>query len=212
MPTRLPVKSTPSCGHWPVWYQSPLKSCRPGIFGTLAVDRQPTAVTRNFATKSLALFGAHAPAIGGLVVLRGGHAGVELDVALQVEPVGDEVQVAHDLGLAGIALGPFPLAHQLGGEGVPVDVAFRIAARAGIAVPVPGAADAAACFQRLHRQAEPVAQAQQLVQTGETGADHQRVEFGCPVSMCQFGDQPPRSSCPFLDVAPPKHSLWSGRQ
>ena len=50
MPTRLPVKSTPSCGHWPVWYQSPAKLSRPGNFGTFAVDRQPTAVIRNFAT------------------------------------------------------------------------------------------------------------------------------------------------------------------
>jgi hypothetical protein len=39
MPTRLPVKSTPSCGHWPVWYQSPAKSSRPGKSGTFAVDR-----------------------------------------------------------------------------------------------------------------------------------------------------------------------------
>ena len=81
-------------------------------------------------------------------------------------------------GLAGIALGPFPFAHQLGGEGVPVDVAFGIAARAGIAVPIPGAADATAGFQRLHRQAKTVAQAQELVESGEAGADHQRVEFG----------------------------------
>jgi hypothetical protein len=35
----LPVKSTPSCGHWPVWYQSPAKSSRPGKSGTFAVDR-----------------------------------------------------------------------------------------------------------------------------------------------------------------------------
>ncbi len=48
-PTRLPVKSTPSCGHWPVWYQSPVKVSSPGKAGTLAVDRQPTAVIRNRA-------------------------------------------------------------------------------------------------------------------------------------------------------------------
>ena len=138
------------------------------MFGTFAVDRQPTAVIRNFATKVSPLLGAHAPAIGGLVVMRGDDAGVEADVALQVEPVGDMVEVAQDLRLAGIALGPFPLAHQLGREGVPVDVAFGIAARAGIAVPVPGAADAAAGFQHLHRQAETVAQAEQLVEARET--------------------------------------------
>ena len=192
MPTRLPLKSTPSCGHWPVWYQSPLKSCRPGMFGTLAVDRQPTAVTRNFATNVSPCSVRTLPAIGRLVVVRGRDAAVEPDVALQVEPVGDEVQIAHDLGLAGIALGPFPFPHQLRRERVPIDVAFRIAARAGIAVPVPGAADPAARFQHLDRQAKPVAQAEQLIQTGEPGADDQRVEFG---RLAGSGIPPRRSSC-----------------
>ena len=48
-PTRLPVKSTPSCGHCPVWYQAPAKLSRPGICGMFADDRQPTAVIRNCA-------------------------------------------------------------------------------------------------------------------------------------------------------------------
>ena len=82
--------------------------CRPGIFGTLAVDGQPTAVNEKLHDKYLALLSVHAPAIGSLVVLRGGHATVELNVALQSEPVGDEVQVSQNPSLAGIALGPFP--------------------------------------------------------------------------------------------------------
>ena len=49
--TRLPVKSTPSCGHAPVWYHSPANDSRPSNFGTLVVERQPTAVIRYFALK-----------------------------------------------------------------------------------------------------------------------------------------------------------------
>ena len=51
-PTRLPVKSTPSWGQAPVWYQSPWNESRPGIFGTWPLDRQPTAVTRYVARTS----------------------------------------------------------------------------------------------------------------------------------------------------------------
>ena len=115
--------------------------------------------------------------------MRGGNAAVELNVALQVELVGDEVQVAQNLGLAGIALGPLPLSHQLGGKRVPIDMAFRIASRAGIAIPVPGAAHPSTCFQHLHRQTKPITQAEQLVKPGEARANDQRVEFGCLVSF-----------------------------
>ncbi len=48
--TRLPVKSTPSCGHQPVWYVSPRKLSRPSISGSLAADRQPVAITTNRAS------------------------------------------------------------------------------------------------------------------------------------------------------------------
>ena len=41
--TRRSVKSTVSCGHWPVWYQRPWKSARPGTSGTRPMDRQPAA-------------------------------------------------------------------------------------------------------------------------------------------------------------------------
>ena len=35
-PTRLPVKSTPSWGHAPVWYQSPSNESQPGDVRDLA--------------------------------------------------------------------------------------------------------------------------------------------------------------------------------
>ena len=126
--------------------------------------------------KRFARFGAHAPEICRLIVVRGGHAGVEADVTLEVEAVGDVVEVAQDLRRPGIALRPFPLARQLFGERVTVGVAFRIASRTGVAVPVPGAADPRARLQHLDRKTQTVAQAEQLIETGKTGADDQRVE------------------------------------
>ena len=64
---------------------------RPGISGTLAVDRQPTAVIEEFARRYVSpRLGAHLPAVGRLVVMRGSYAAVEPNVALQVEPLGDE--------------------------------------------------------------------------------------------------------------------------
>jgi hypothetical protein len=47
MPTRRPVKSTPSWGHRPVWYVGPSKSSLPGMSGVLADDRHPVAITTN---------------------------------------------------------------------------------------------------------------------------------------------------------------------
>lgn len=47
--TRLPVKSTSSCGQRPVWKLSPRKEPAPGMPGTRASDRQPTAVMRKRA-------------------------------------------------------------------------------------------------------------------------------------------------------------------
>ena len=48
-PTRSPLKSTPSCGHRPVWYHLPLKLFRPGMLGVRGVERLPVAMTQNGA-------------------------------------------------------------------------------------------------------------------------------------------------------------------
>ena len=50
-PTRWPVKSTGSCGQLPVCSDRPAKLSAPGNTGLLAVDRQPTAVTRYLAVR-----------------------------------------------------------------------------------------------------------------------------------------------------------------
>ena len=51
-PTRWPVKSTPSWGQWPVWYQLPRNVSMPGISGVFDVDRQPTAMMKCWAETS----------------------------------------------------------------------------------------------------------------------------------------------------------------
>jgi hypothetical protein len=43
--TRLPVKSTPSCGQRPVKKTCPWKRSAPSISGSFGTDRQPVAIT-----------------------------------------------------------------------------------------------------------------------------------------------------------------------
>src|SRR4030088_3086534 len=105
-----------------------------------------------------------------------GDPGLEPDVAAQVEAVGDVVGIAQDLGLGGVALGPFPFLLQLGRELVGILDAFDVAARAGIAVPVPGAADALAGLEHPHPKTLQ-AQAVQHVHAAEPGADDHRIEI-----------------------------------
>ena len=44
-PTRLPVKSTPSCGQRLVKYTSPWKRSVPSMSSSFGIDRQPVAIT-----------------------------------------------------------------------------------------------------------------------------------------------------------------------
>ena len=101
----------------------------------------------------------------------------EAHVAPQVEPVDDVVEVALGLRLFGEVLLPLPLVEQLLREQVRVRVALGVEPRAGVAVPVPGAADAAAGLEQLHREAG-FARAVQLVDAGDAGADDQHVDVG----------------------------------
>src|SRR5690242_5858461 len=73
-------------------------------------------------------------------------------------------------------LRPFPLLEQLLGEGVAVGTALGIEARAGIAIPVPGAADLGAGLEHAYLQAH-LAQAVELVHAGQAGADDDGVEI-----------------------------------
>src|SRR6185295_12933153 len=78
--------------------------------------------------------------------------------------------VAQVLGLAGEVLLPVPFVQKLAREGVAVGPALRIEARAGIAVPVPGAAEVAAGLEHGGLDAE-VEQALDLVDAGDARAD-----------------------------------------
>ena len=66
----------------------------------------------------VAELGADPPEAGVVVPHHRVHPGVEQDVLAQVEPVGNVVQVAQDLGLAGEALAPLPVLLQFLGERV----------------------------------------------------------------------------------------------
>src|SRR5258707_1651796 len=107
--------------------------------------------------------------------MRGADAAVERDVAAQVEFVGDEVEIAQRLGLRSEMLGPAPFLQQLLREGIAVGVAFGIEAGAGIAIPVPGAADARPGLEHADPQPQ-LAQPVELVEARYARADDEGVE------------------------------------
>ena len=134
----------PLVGPRPVWYVAPAKISSPSSPGRFGVDRHPVAITQKRAVSRVALVGGHGPRRRALVEDGRLDPRLELDVAPQVEPVGDEVEVAQDLGLRRRSARSTPLPLQLLGEAVRVLDALDVAARAGVAVPVPRAADAVA--------------------------------------------------------------------
>src|SRR6185369_7696452 len=108
-------------------------------------------------------------------------AGVELDVRTQVEAICDVVGVFQNLRLRRVTLAPVPFLLQLFGERIGVLHALDVAARAGIAVPVPGATDARALLKDPRCHALPT-QPVQHVHTGKARTDHDDV-----VSLGGFG-------------------------
>jgi hypothetical protein len=95
----------------------------------------------------------------------------------QVELVGEVVEVALGLRLAGETLLPIPFLEQLRREGIAVGIALRVEAGAGIPVPIPCAADAGARLEHPHLEAE-LAQLVELIEAGHAGADDDGVELG----------------------------------
>ena len=120
--------------------------------------------------------------------MRGGDAGLELDVAAQIELVGDVVQVTLGLGLAGEMLLPVPFVEQFLRERVAVGPAFGIEPGARVAVPVPGAANAGAGFEYPHREAE-FPQSVELIKARDAGADDDGVEIHLPLGLGPMGDR-----------------------
>src|SRR5580692_12986734 len=99
--------------------------------------------------------------------------GVELDVSPEVEAVSHVVDVAQDLRLRAVALGPMPFLLQLVGERIRVLHALDIAATPWVAVPVPGAADRVAGLEGTHFEAK-FTQAMDGVETADSCADDDR--------------------------------------
>ena len=124
----------------------------------------------------VAVVGVDRPRVGGLVEGCRGHRGVEGDSAPQVEFVGDEVDVAQDLGLGSVPLSPVPLLEDLLGERVAVLDALDVAPRPRVAVPVPHTAHVASGFDDVHATPE-FPQTVEGVQAGEAGSHDQDVHF-----------------------------------
>ena len=119
---------------------------------------------------------AHLPELALLVEHRARHFSVQLDVAAQVEAVDDVVEVLLDVGLLQVARGPVPLLQQVLVEGVAVDETFGVGLRAGVAVEVPGAANAAALLERPDLQPQLVAQLVKHVDAAKPGTDDDSIE------------------------------------
>ncbi len=174
-PTRLPVRSTSCLGQRLVNSDVPANVSIPAMSGSSGADRMPAAATTNGAVNDspASVFTIH---VADIVVE--GHrndVGVEPDVAAEVQPVGDEVEVGLDLGLGGHRLRPHPLLLDLVGEAVGVLDALDVAARTGIPVEQPCPADLVGPLDD-HRLQPELSQPVQGVQTGEPGTDDDRVE------------------------------------
>jgi hypothetical protein len=120
--------------------------------------------------EAAAVLESDAPAPRALIVSRGRHPAAKLDIAAQVELVSDMIEIAQRLRLASKVLRPFPFLQQLLRKRVTVGIALGIEARAGIAIPVPGAADVGPSLEHPHAKtlfAQPV----ELVQPRHARAD-----------------------------------------
>ena len=113
--------------------------------------------------------------LGFFVERRRGHARVEHDMPAQIEAIGNMVGIGEDFRLRRVLLRPVPLLVQFLREGERILHALDVATRAGITVPVPGAADATAGLEHPCRKAKP-AQAMQHVHSGKARTDDNGVE------------------------------------
>ena len=145
--------------------------------GNFRLDRHRQAAGGHHAERRFerfAGFARQAPAPRIVLPFHFRDARVELHVAPQIEFVSDVIGVAQDVVLRGEHFRPVPLLLELRREAVRIFEARHVAARAGVTIPVPRAADVRAGFERLHREAE-FAEPVHGVHAGETGADDEHV-------------------------------------
>ncbi len=144
--------------------------------GRLVADRQPTAMMQNFAeTRSPRSVSTRQQFAASSKVAAVTRVSKRISGRRPKRSV-DMIGVSEDFRLRRIFLRPVPLLVELFRERERILHALDVAARAGIAVPVPGAADTAAGLIDPRLKAEP-AQPVQHIEAGETRADHDGVEF-----------------------------------
>ena len=137
------------------------------------VARRHDAVARS---RNMALVGLYGPQICLAVEDGFFDPSVELDVAAQVEAVGDVVDVAQDFGLGAVTFGPMPFLLQIIREGLRVFQTFNVTAAARIAVPIPGAANPIAGLERAQFETE-FAQAIDRVEPTDAGSYNDRIKL-----------------------------------
>ena len=162
--------------------EAPATKLAAAVKNDLSAKQQIRANVEAFEEEALAAVGLDRPLASILVPGCGLDPCVELDIAGQVKPVGDVFDIGKDFRLGRIAFGPFPFLLKLFGELEGILHAFDVAARTGIAVPVPRAADARCRIDETRRKAF-LAEYMQHVETGETGPHDHRVE---PVARQDF--------------------------
>ena len=80
-PTRCPVKSTPSCGHLPVWYDLPAKRLAALEVGHLRVGQAARGHDAEAREDAIAAVGLHDPSVARSSKCAAIDARIELDVA-----------------------------------------------------------------------------------------------------------------------------------
>ena len=153
-----------------------MKLSSPCKWGRIASGQEADCRDEKLRPGALATLQLDLPAIGLLVVDRRGDVRIELDVLAQVEFIGDIIEVLFVLRLTGIMFFPVPFLQQFLRPRIAVGFTLGIEAAAGVAVPIPGAAHAAAILVAAHREPE-LPETVQLIQAGHPGTNDNRVKL-----------------------------------
>ncbi|MND83773.1 hypothetical protein D3C80_756460 [compost metagenome] len=109
--------------------------------------------------------GRHIPAAFLLAIVRGNDTGTELDILAEIQTVCHVVQPLFGFRLGGEAFGRLPRLIEFLGEPVLIDLGLGVETGAGVAVPIPGAADTGGRVVGADFQSH-LAKAMQLIQAG----------------------------------------------
>jgi hypothetical protein len=187
-------------------HEAATEAVAPGNIGDVALREEPERGHQIAARERLAGARVHLPELALLVEHRARHFSFQLHVAAQVEAVDDVVEVLLDLGLLQVARGPVPLLQQVLVEGVAVDEALGVGLRAGVAVEVPGAANAAALLERADLKSKLIAQLVKHVDAAKAGTDDDSVEVSLRSGF--FGKIVRGSPLWYEGLVPPFTILW----